>query len=118
MTLLSGKGVPLRAADSAFLSPTGSLRPIRCTYNLSRAALAFSSLEYRLCVPIMSGRSEMRLCFLAGLSPLPGATGFPPLPSGSSLPVACNLRTAGRTGERWERSAGTWEAGPRCDASG
>lgn len=30
---------------------------------------------------VTSGRSETRLCLYAGLSRLPGATGFPPLPS-------------------------------------
>lgn len=90
MTLLSGKGVPLRAADSAFLSPTGSLRPIRCTYNLSRAALASSSLDYELRVREAALRVDAPKCDSASLL---GYHRCPEPPASHPYPVEAHCRS-------------------------
>lgn len=69
-TLRSGKGVWLSAAPRAFLRRTETPPPVR---------LHLQPLQGRPGLLWTSGRSEMRLCFCAGLSPLPETAGFPPL---------------------------------------
>lgn len=76
-TLLSGKGVQLLAAHSAFLSPTGSplpiilyLQPLQGLPGLLSPGLRAPCARSR----VTSGRSKMRLCFCAGLSRLPPAS--------------------------------------------
>lgn len=108
-TLRSGKGVRLRAARRAFLRPTETPPPVR---------LHLQPLPGRPSLPWTSGRSEMRLCFCAGLSPLPGATGFPPLPWEVQGRSPATVEPPVKPRERWRRSSATWEAGPQCEAIG